>query len=211
MLKKVLKAIAKLEAHAKKSDATQLVDGSSLSKKLHNAINDLEARAKEHDFVATMARDAARQLRESLKVGAPIAKVAPTASTRSAKKPVAKSKPASSPATKIPASQANPVKKAAPVQTTPTKPKAVARPPVKPVTKSKGNLTLADAIQYVLKSRRDQNAGSVKARQLYDEVQQAGYQFGGNNVENRMNYLHKTLRQHAPRFKRAADGAVSLA
>ena len=93
MLKKVLKAIATLEARAKKSDATQLAAGSSLSKKLRNAINDLEGRAEEHDFAATIARDAAQQLCQLLKVGAPIAKVAATASAPFAKKPLAKAKP----------------------------------------------------------------------------------------------------------------------
>ena len=83
--------------------------------------------------------------------------------------------------------------------------------PTEPAAKSKGSPTLADAVQYVLKTRHEQNAGGVKARQLYDEVQQAGYKFGGSNVKNRMNYLNKTLRQHASRFKRALDGTMSLA
>jgi type II secretory pathway component HofQ len=217
MLKKVLKAVAKLQAKAKTNGAASLDAGSSLTKKLRTAIADLDARAKDHDFAAELARDAARQLRQLLAVNATKV-VAPKPALV---KPVAKAQPAKLPRTVKPKSKTAPVKEAGPVKkagstSTPaaTAPKALttkAKPPIKPAIKRKAAPTLADAIQHVLKSRQGQNAGAVKARQLHGEVQQAGYRFGGNNVENQMNYLHKTLRQHATRFKRAADGTIALA
>ena len=117
------------------------------------------------------------------------------------KKPQPKAKPSATPSAKKPA----------PAKKSPAKPQTKTTTPVKAIPKPKNGPTLAEAILYVLKSRRDQNAGSAKASQLYAEVQQAGYRFGGNNVENRMNYLHKTLRKNAARFKRSADGNLSLA
>lgn len=47
MLKKVLKAVAKLQARAKTNGAASLDAGSSLTKKLRTAIADLDARAKD--------------------------------------------------------------------------------------------------------------------------------------------------------------------
>ena len=209
MLKKVLKAIAKLEARAKTSDAAQLAVGSSLSAKLRNAIADLESRAKEHDAVAAAARQASQRLRDQLQMGTPVEpprqSVAPAPvkkRTPSRNKPAPKSTP-----TPIP--KAAPAKK--PTATPKALPKAAAPIKSKPASKSKTSPTLADAILHVLEARRDQNAGGVKARQLHAEVQQAGYRFGGNNIENQMNYLNKTLRQHSARYKRAADGMVTLA
>ena len=69
---------------------------------------------------------------------------------------------------------------------------------------------MADAIGHVLKARREQNVGGVKSRQLHGEVQQAGYRFGGTNVENQLNYLNKTLRANNGRFKRDATGMIVL-
>jgi hypothetical protein len=201
MLKKVLKAVAKLEARAKNSDAAKLATGSSLTKKLRNAIVDLEGRAKEHNLAADLARDAARQLRQLLKVGAPITNVPVTAPAPAEKNSSVRAKPVKPPHTSESVNKASPVKKAGPGKKATTKAKSPA---------SKNTPTLADAIHHALKSRQDQNAGGVKARQLHAEIQQAGYRFGGNNVENQMNYLHKTLRQHAARFKRATDGTIAL-
>ena len=209
MLKKVLKAVAKLQARAKTNGAASLDAGSSLTKKLRSALADLEVRAKDHDVAAELARDAARQLRQLLAVDA--TKV--LAPTPGSVKPAAKAKPANLPRTIKPVTKAvpkaRPVKKAVVTLTSATTAKA--QKPTKPATKRKATPTLADAIQHVLKSRQGQNAGAVKSRQLHTEVQQAGYLFGGNNVENQMNYLHKTLRQHATRFKRGADGTIALA
>lgn len=209
MLKKVLKAVAKLNARATTAGAASLDAGSSLTKKLRSAIADLDARAKDHDVAADLARDAARQLRQLLAVDA--TKVA--APKPASVKPAAKAKPASlprpvKPTTKA-APKAGPVRKAISKSTPATTAKA--KLPAKSATTSKSAPTLADAIQHVLKSRQDQNAGAVKARQLHSEVQQAGYRFGGNIIENQLNYLHKTLRQHATRFTRAADGTIALA
>ncbi len=217
MLKKVFKAVAELKARANKRGVAELDAGSSLYKKIRRTIDDLEGRAKEHDLAAGTAREAAQQLRKLLAVGAPTTKaitVPPLKKTT----PVAKAKPAAPPSMKNPAPQAKPVKKAVPAKKASAPPKAIpiatpkASPsvPAKSTTKSNARPTLAEAVQHVLKTRRDANAGGVNARQLYAEVQQAGYQFGGNNVENRMNYLHKTLRQNSTRFKRTADGSVTL-
>lgn len=209
MLKKVLKGVAKLQAQAKNSDATTLSADSSLTEKLRNAIADLETRAKDHDFAADLARDAARQLRQLMSVG----KVNDTPPKPVAKKPAAKAKPAKLPRTvkakTVVPKKATPAKKA--ISTSAPAPTAKAKSPTKVTAQSKGAPTLADAIHHVLKSRQDQNAGGAKAKQLHVEVLQAGYRFGGNNVENQMNYLHKTLRQHAGRFKRGADGTIALA
>ena len=211
MLKKMLKATAKLEARAKVSGATGLANDSALSKKLRNAIVDLEARAKDHEDAAAQARKAAAGLRQLLRTEAPVAKVVTPAAAPTAKKPAPKVKRAPSRTVKKPTPAVAAVKKVAAAKKSPAAPKAKTKVPTKASAKTNNGPTLADAIQYVLKSRRDQNAGSAKASQLYAEVQQAGYRFGGNNVENRMNYLHKTLRKHAARFKRGADGTVSLA
>jgi hypothetical protein len=125
-------------------------------------------------------------------VGAPGAKADKAATAPSAKKRVAKVKPT-------------------PVKASPASPKTLAKVPAKTGAKPQAKGTLAATIQHVLETRQRANAGGVKARQLYEEVQQAGYQFGGNSVGNSMNYLRKTLRQHRGRFKRAADGTLSLA
>lgn len=196
MLKKVLKAIAKLEARAKKSDAAQLSVGTSLSTQLRNAVVDLEGRAQAHDAVAAAARQAAQRLRDQLRIDTPLNPP---------------SKPAIPPAVEKPAPKAKPVHKTVSIKKPTATPKAVTKAPATPATQSKASPTLAEAIEHVLKTRRDAHAGSVMARQLHTEVQQAGYRFGGNKVENQMNYLHKTLRQNSTRFKRAADGGLSIA
>jgi outer membrane biosynthesis protein TonB len=203
MLKKVLKMIGKLETRAKKSDVGQLAVGTSLSTKIRNAIADLEGRAKEHDAVAAAARQAAQRLRDQLHIDTPTKPVSKPATPPAVKKPA--------PAGKKPTPKAKPVQKAAPVKKTTATPKAVTKAPTKPTTKSKAHPTLAQAIRHVLETRRKANAGGVKARQLHAEVQQAGYRFGGDNTENQMNYLNKTLRQNSAQFKRAGDGLVALA
>ena len=191
MLRKVMKAIAKLEARAKQTAPNERTVGTSLSKKLRATITDLDSRAKEHDLAASAVREAAQRLRGMLQTDATANRPSTPVATPTAKKP----------ATKPPA-----VKKPTPA------PKAATRRPAPPsaAAKSKTGPTLADAIHHVLKSRHDQNSGGATARQLLVEVQQAGYQFGGQNVENRLNYLHKTLRQNSNRIKRDAAGLISL-
>ena len=193
MLKKVFKAIAKLEARAKKSDAAQLSVGTSLSTQLRNAVVDLEGRAQAHDAAAAAARQAAQRLRDQLRIDTPVNPPSKPATPPAVEKPA--------PRMEKPAPKATPVQKAVPIK----------KPAATPATKSTASPTLAEAIEHVLKTRRDAHAGSVMARQLHAEVQQAGYRFGGNKVENQMNYLHKTLRQNSTRFKRAADGGLSIA
>ena len=202
MLKKVLKAIAKLEARAKKSDTAQLAVGTSLSAKVRNAIADLEGRAKEHDAVAAAARKAAQRLRDQLYIKTPDKPASKTDAPPPMKKPA--------PTRKKPTAKAKLVPKAAADKKTGATPKAATKSPAKPTTKSKARPTLAQAIQHVLETRRNANAGGVKAHQLHAEVQQAGYRFGGNNRENQMNYVNKTLRQNSAQFKRAGDGSIAL-
>lgn len=203
MLRKVMKAIAKLEARSKQSSPSDRAVGTSLSKKLRTSIADLDGRAKEHDLAASAVREAAQRLRGLLQTDA------------SAKRPITPVAIAKKPATKTP-----PMKKptpapkpSAPVQKKAPAPKAATkRPaPASAAAKSKTGPTLADAIHHVLKSRHDQKSGGATARQLLAEVQQAGYQFGGDNVENRLNYLHKTLRQNSNRINRDAAGLIHLA
>ena len=203
MLKKVFKAIAKLEARAKKSDAAQLSVGTSLSTQLRNAVVDLEGRAQAHDAVAAAARQAAQRLRDQLRIDMPVNPPSKPATPPAVEKPA--------PRMEKPAPKAKPVHKAVPIKKPAAPPKAVTKAPATPATQSTASPTLAEAIEHVLKTRRDAHAGSVMARQLHAEVQQAGYRFGGNKVENQMNYLHKTLRQNSTRFKRAADGGLSIA
>ena len=185
MLKKVLKAVAALEARVKKTKGTRLSAGAPLLKKLQKAAVDLEGRAKQHDLAAITAREAAKNLRDLLSLSGKIEK---PALTKAAKKTTAKAKRTSKPT-----------------------PRAQKKAPAKSATHVQAKPTLAAAIEHVLTTRREQKADGVNASQLYVEVQQAGYQFGSDNVENRMNYLHKILRQHKARFKRAADGTIALA
>ena len=185
MLKKVLKAVAALETRVKKSAGVRLSEGAPLSKKLQKAIIDLEARAKQHELAAITAREAAKNLRDLFRLGASRKKSVATKATR---KTIIKSKRASTPV-----------------------PHSTKKILENPEANSKSRPTLAAAIEHVLDTRRQQKAGGVKPTQLYVEVQQAGYKFGGANVVYRMNYLHKTLRQHRARFKKADDGTIALA
>lgn len=203
MLRKVMKAIAKLEARAKPSSPSDRAVGTSLSKKLRATIADLDGRAKEHDLAASAVREAAQRLRGLLQRDASAKR--PRTPVATAKKPATKTPPMKNP---TPAA-----KPSAPVQKKTRAPKAATkRPaPASAAAKSKIGPTLAHAIHHVLKSRHDQKSGGATARQLLAEVQQAGYQFGGDNVENRLNYLHKTLRQNSNRINRDAAGLIHLA
>ena len=209
MLKKILKAASKLSARASKQDSVQVDDDTPLAKKLRQTIADLTRRATDHDRAAQSARAAATRLSNLLERNAPApASRTPSVSTNAQG---AKPKSATPPPPKKRTSTANVVQKTAmPKQATATN-KTKPRAASKPAAPSKASPTLAQAIQHVLKTRFDQNAGGVKAKQLHAEVLQAGYRFGGNNIENQMNYLHKTLRQHVTRFKRNADGTFVLA
>jgi FtsZ-interacting cell division protein ZipA len=204
MLRKVMKAIAKLEARAKQTAPNERTVGTSLSKKLRATITDLDSRAKEHDLAASAVREAAQRLRGLLQTDATANRPSTPVATPAVKKPATK--------TPVVKKATPPAKPSAPVQKKTPAPKAATRrpAPASAAAKSKTGPTLADAIHHVLKSRHDQNSGGATARQLLVEVQQAGYQFGGQNVENRLNYLHKTLRQNSNRIKRDAAGLISL-
>lgn len=209
MLKKILKAASKLSARASKQDGVPVGDNSPLEKKLRQTIADLTRRATDHDRAAQAARAAATQLNHLLERHAP----APVNRTPPASTTVPSPKPKS--ATPPPPKKRTPTAKVVQKTTLPKQaaaaPKTKPRSASKPAASPKASPTLAAAIQHVLKTRHDQNAGSVKAKQLHAEVLQAGYRFGGNNIDNQMNYLHKTLRQHVTRFKRNADGTFVLA
>ena len=204
MLRKVMKAIAKLEARAKQSSPSDRAVGTSLSKKLRATIVDLDSRAKEHDLAASAVREAAQRLRGLLQTDAPAKRPGTPVATPTAKKPATKTPPMKTP---TPAA-----KPGAPIQKKTPAPKAATRlAPASEAAKSKTGPTLANAIHHVLKSRHDQKSGGATARQLLAEVQQAGYQFVGDNVENRLNYLHKTLRKNINHINRDAAGLIHLA
>ena len=158
-----------------------------MSQLLRQSITELEARAKQYEAAAAQSRQAAQQLRALLQLDAPISRNAPTPKATAPKKSVTK------------ASQPKTTKK--------TK----GKPINKRVAKSTGKPTLATAIQHVLETRQREKAGGVKATQLYDEIQQAGYRFGGTNQKNNMTYMYKTLRKNEAGIKHSSDGLFSLA
>lgn len=154
-----------------------------MSQILRQSIAELEARAKQYESAAAQSREAAKQLRDLLQMEAPAVRPSQTSKTPTKKKPVANiSKP-------IAAKQ--------------SKTKRPAKSSVKP--------TLAAAVRHVLQTRQREKSGGVKASQLYEEIQQAGYRFGGTNQKYNMTYLYKTLRQNKADIKHSADGLFSLA
>jgi hypothetical protein len=156
--------------------------GLCMSQILRQSIAELEVRAKQYESAAAQSREAAQQLRALLQLEAP--------ATRT-------SKVIKTPATKKPAKKVN-------------KPVAAKKAKNKSTAKSNGKPTLATAIRHVLETRQREKAGGVKATQLYDEIQQAGYRFGGNNRKNNMTYLYKTLRQNKADIRHSADGLFSV-
>jgi hypothetical protein len=169
LLKKVLKAVAKLQAKAGGAGPSDA--GSSLTKKLRAAIANLETRAKDYYVTAELVRDAAQQLRLLLAVAtSKLAAAKPGANAKLAMLPRTVN-PSANP---IPAMMAVPVKNAASTSTSatevPTTPIANAKRLAKPAAKSKSEPTLADTIPDVLKFRQDQNAGAAKAWKLHSEA-----------------------------------------
>jgi hypothetical protein len=156
-----------------------------MSQTLRQSITELEARAKQYEAAAAQSRQAAQQLRDLL---------AFDSSTGSPAKATTAPKVKSAPTPAPVKAKAKPVKKAK------AKTKA---------TKA-GKPTLISAITHVLKTRRDQKAGGVKASQLYDEIHDAGFQFQGTNQKNNMTYLYKVLRQNRTRIAHSEDGLFSL-
>jgi hypothetical protein len=69
-------------------------------------------------------------------------------------------------------------------------------------------VTLAEAMRHVLAQHREAGRSGVKPKVLYEQVQQAGYRFGGK-PDNHLHQLYKALRRHAE-FKRASDGTYAL-
>ena len=162
-----------------------------MSQTIRQTISELETRAKQYEVAAAKSRQAAQQLRELLQLDAPAGSSVKESAPPAAKKPTSKAKPKQKMA---------PVKKA----------KSKAKPKAKPVAKSTGRPTLAVAIAHVLDTRHRENAGGVKASQLYEEIHDAGYRFSGSNKKNNMTYLYKILRQNKSRFEHADDGMFSL-
>jgi hypothetical protein len=91
------------------------------------------------------------------------------------------------------------------------KPTASAKPAPAAKGRKGKKASLKRALQYVLESHRKAKVGGVSARQLFDDVQRAGFRFGGTNRENNMNYLYKTLRKNKSVFKRVGDGMYGIA
>ena len=119
-----------------------------------------------------------------------------------------KATPAPAPATPVKAVTTTSVKK----KTTPSPAKVakvVAKTPTKK-TDGKAAPTLVEALKHVLALYRSNNSGPARAAQLYEDVQQAGYKFGGAKRENNLNYLYKLLRTNKV-FKRVGDGQYTLA
>jgi hypothetical protein len=158
-----------------------------MSQLLRQSITELEARAKQYEAAALQSRQAAQQLRALLQRDAPVSRSTQTTKATAPKKSTAK---ASSPKTAT---------------------KTKAKPATKRAAKSNGKPTLATAIHHVLETRQREKAGGVKATQLYDEIQQAGYRFAGTNQKNNMTYLYKILRKNKAGIKHSADGLFSLA
>ncbi len=90
-------------------------------------------------------------------------------------------------------------------QPTNTKKAATPRKPAKRAGKRSGKITLSSALFHVLGQYRQAKKEPVGAKQLYDDVQKAGFKFGGGNVANNMNYLYKTLRR-SKEIKREGEG-----
>jgi FtsZ-interacting cell division protein ZipA len=154
-----------------------------MSQILRQSIAELEARAKQYESAAAQSRQAAKHLRDLLQIEAPATRTSQSTKTPAKKKPTGKI----------------------------SKPVAAKKSKAKRPAKSNGKPTLAMAIRHVLATRQREKSGGVKATQLYEEIQQAGYRFGGTNQKNNMTYLYKTLRQNKADIKHSADGLFSLA
>ncbi len=154
-----------------------------MSQILRQSIAELETRAKQYESAAAQSRQAAKQLRDLLQIETPTARTGQPIKTPTKKKPEAKV----------------------------GKPVAAKKNKAKRAARSNGKPTLAAAIRHVLATRQREKSGGVKASQLYEEIQQAGYRFGGPNQKNNMTYLYKTLRQNKADIKHSADGLFSLA
>jgi hypothetical protein len=154
-----------------------------MSQILRQSIAELEVRAKQYESAAAQSRQAAQQLRALLLIETPA-----TRAGQPIKEPV--------------------TKKSTAKVSRPAAPKKIKS---KRSAKSNGKPTLAAAIRHVLETRQREKSGGVKASQLYGEIQQAGYRFGGTNQKNNMTYLYKTLRLNKANIKHSADGLFSLA
>ena len=145
------------------------------------------------DRVTTLEASVAKLVIALERIAAPTAR----SKTPAQAKPPAPAKKAAAPKpTATPRPKAKP---AAPKPTPPAKPAAG-----KPVP------TLMEALKYVLNHHQDAQSDPVKAAQLYDDVQAAGYKFGGSDRGNNLNYLNKLLRTNKA-FKKAGDAGYALA
>jgi hypothetical protein len=160
-----------------------------MSKNMQQTIAELEAQAKQHEVAAGKARALATELRTLLAVKPKEAVSSPPKGKRPARKKTA-GKKAKAPAPKRAATRGN---------------GAATR------RGRGGKPTLADHIRHVLEVRRKANAGATSVPQLYEDVQKAGYTFGGGKRENAIRYLRKTLRKHKADFKRSGRGQYALA
>jgi hypothetical protein len=164
-----------------------------MSKNMQQTIAELETQAKQHEVAAGKARALATELRTLLAVKPKEAASSPPKSPAKGKRPARKKitgKKAKAPAPKRAATRGN---------------GAATR------RGRGGKPTLADHIRHVLEMRRKANAGATSVPQLYEDVQKAGYAFGGGKRENAIRYLRKTLRKHKADFKRSGRGQYALA
>jgi HB1, ASXL, restriction endonuclease HTH domain len=145
---------------------------------IERAISDLQAHLRYHERAAEKLRQALAQLGELPRA----VDRQPNAAVRTRSRATAA--------------------KRSPAKPTPTSARGTAGLP------RDGRLTLARAAQYVLEQHREAGSGGVKPKVLYEQVQQAGYRFGGK-PDNHLRQLYKTLRNHSE-FKRARDGTYAL-
>lgn len=159
-----------------------------MSQSIRHTITELEASATRYEKAAAQARQVAAQLRGLLSVDAP---EAPTVTVRRGRKPGPKKG----------AAKAVPKQKAA---------KAAPRKGTAKTRSGKDGPSLHKALLGVLGARREAKAGGASARELFAEVQKAGYRFNSDSAANNMHYLRKVLRLNKQHFKRA-KGVYSLA
>jgi hypothetical protein len=145
---------------------------------IEQAIADLQAHLRYHERAAEKLRQALAQLRD---LPREVGACAKTAAPKSARAPAAKKR------------STQPKRASAK--------KTITRP-------GRTRVTLAQVVRHVLEQHRKAGTGGVKPKVLYEQVQQAGYRFGGK-PDNHLRQLYKALRRHAE-FKRAGDGTYAL-
>jgi FtsZ-interacting cell division protein ZipA len=164
---------------------------------IRQAISDLQSQLKYHQDAAARLSRAIGNLQDIPDIGKDAAPAKPAAKLKRKKAAASNSKPGK---------PGKPGKVKAKTRAATVKAVKTA----KPVKTGRKKTTLAKALQYVLEEHRKAKTRGASAKQLLDEIQSAGFRFGGSNLENNMNYLYKTLRRNKS-FKRVGDGLYGLA